>query len=231
VDERLLDAAAANNAAWCDAVCRLRGIDGAHADDAWTSPMRTPDYYPDAVTLRRSVDVSRLLGRIDSSAGCSIKDSFADLALQPHGFSVLFEAQWLHWPAEGQSGGESLRWTQVRDADGLADWDEARGRALVERWDYPAGIVSAADVIVAAGSRAEEVVAGAALCTAAGVVGLANVYATDGRLVEAFRGAAAAAARWRPGAPVVGYETGSDLEAALEAGFEPIGPLSVWLKG
>ena len=231
MDERLAAAAAANNASWCASVCRLVGIEGTRQHDAWTSAVRTPDHYPDAVTLRSMVEVPRLLARIDASTGCSIKDSFADLALEAYGFGVLFEAQWLHWPAEGQSGGESLRWTQVRDADGLADWDEARGRALVERWDYPAGIVSAADVIVAAGSRAEEVVAGAALCTAAGVVGLANVYATDGRLVEAFRGAAAAAARWRPGAPVVGYETGSDLEAALEAGFEPIGPLSVWLKG
>src|SRR4051794_1850107 len=36
----------AENAAWCDLVCA-----GEFRPRAWTSPRRTPEYYPDAVTL------------------------------------------------------------------------------------------------------------------------------------------------------------------------------------
>jgi hypothetical protein len=39
---------------------------------------------------------------------------------------------------------------------------------------------------------------------------------------------AAAAARF-PGLPVVGYESGDALEVASRHGFQPIGPLRVWL--
>ncbi len=90
--------AAYNNAVWCDTVCRARGIDGEFLDDAWVSPQRTPMYYPDAVTLSPQAEV---LDRIDRSPGASVKDSFATLDLSAHGFSVLFDAQWIyHDPAE-----------------------------------------------------------------------------------------------------------------------------------
>lgn len=83
---------AANNAAWCDVVCRSHGVSTRLEDDAWTSQTRTPPFYPDAVSLVRDASVEKLLARIDSSAGCSIKDSFASLDLSEHGFRVLFES-------------------------------------------------------------------------------------------------------------------------------------------
>ena len=43
--------AAANNAAWCDAVCRSHGHAGTFTPPAWLSSHRTPELYPDAVTL------------------------------------------------------------------------------------------------------------------------------------------------------------------------------------
>ena len=231
MDERLAAAAAANNASWCASVCRLVGIEGTREHDAWTSAVRTPDHYPDAVTLRSMVEVPRLLARIDASTGCSIKDSFADLDLESRGFGVLFDAQWLQGPADAAKGRDSAEWAPVRDANGLSAWNAARVPAVGEGWAYPDGILAAPSVVVAAGCRDGEIVAGAVLCAADGVVGLANVFATDGRSAEAFSGAAAAVARWLPGKPVVGYETGDDLESAREAGYEPIGPLRVWLKG
>lgn len=87
--------AAANNAAWCDFVCRKHGLAPVFAADAWTSPHRTPDLYPDAVTLSPEVDVDELLRRIEGGAGSSVKDSFAALDLAPLGFEVLFEAEWI----------------------------------------------------------------------------------------------------------------------------------------
>jgi hypothetical protein len=96
--------AAANNAAWCDFVCRKHGLEPVFAPDAWSCPARTPDLYPDAVTLAPDVDIDALLSRVDARAGCSLKDSFADLDLEPHGFRVLFEAQWIARPARSEAG-------------------------------------------------------------------------------------------------------------------------------
>ncbi|WP_439376618.1 hypothetical protein [Amycolatopsis lexingtonensis] len=78
----------AENASWCDLVCG-----GRFGPRAWTSPTRTPEYYPDAVTLTPDATAADVLPYIDGSAGCSVKDSFATLDLP--GFSVLFEATWL----------------------------------------------------------------------------------------------------------------------------------------
>jgi hypothetical protein len=65
--------AAANNADWCDLVCRAHGVETRFDEDAWTSRTRTPPGYPDAVTLVRDPSVADLLTRIDASVGCSIK--------------------------------------------------------------------------------------------------------------------------------------------------------------
>jgi hypothetical protein len=85
--------AAANNAEWCDLVCGTHGAQTRFEEDAWTSRTRTPPGYPDAVTLVPHPSVSDLLTRIDSAAGCSIKDSFSTLDLTSYGFKVLFDAQ------------------------------------------------------------------------------------------------------------------------------------------
>ena len=47
-------AAARNNAEWCDTVCRVNGCAGRFGGDAWTTARRSPQYYPDAVTLART---------------------------------------------------------------------------------------------------------------------------------------------------------------------------------
>lgn len=81
--------AAAENASWCALVCG----GGRFGARAWTSPRRTPEFYPDAVTLTADATTADVLPLIDASAGCSVKDSFATLELP--GFSVLFEATWI----------------------------------------------------------------------------------------------------------------------------------------
>ena len=80
--------AVAENAAWCALVCG-----GQFGPRAWTSRARTPEFYPDAVTLTPDATAADVLPFVDGSAGCSVKDSFATLELP--GFSLLFEATWL----------------------------------------------------------------------------------------------------------------------------------------
>ncbi|GAB4004008.1 hypothetical protein GCM10029992_47720 [Glycomyces albus] len=98
--QTLVRAAARNNAEWCAAMARTHGTASQFGPQAWTAPARTPQFYPDAVTLVPRADVPTLVDRIDTAApGASVKDSFADLDLTGHGFDVLFESQWIHRPA------------------------------------------------------------------------------------------------------------------------------------
>ena len=234
MDESLVTRAATNNALWCDFVCRMQGIEGALGEDAWTSAVRTPTHYPDAVTVRRAVNAQDILGLVDTTPGCSIKDSYADLDLTPWGFEVLLEGAWICWSPDSlgdhDDSPNSLRWTPLRDADELAEWDNVRGRGILDHGDYPEGILSRPGIVVLGGFRRDEIVGGAVLCEAAGVISLANVFASGIAPAEVFRGAVKAAALRHPATPVVGYETGTDLEAALAAGCQSLGPMAVWRR-
>ena len=117
--------AVANNAAWCDLVCRTHGVTGGFAADAWTAPVRTPPLYPDAVVLRPDADPRSVLDRIDCGSGASVKDSFATLDLAPFGFRVLFDATWIvRSTTSGTLTGETAALAPV-DQDGFAAWEAA----------------------------------------------------------------------------------------------------------
>ena len=88
-----------NNARWCDAVCRAQGLPTRFSDRVWVALRRLADFYPDAVTLSPSASPDEVLRDIDTSPGCSVKDSFASLDLSSYGFEVLFDAEWIHRPA------------------------------------------------------------------------------------------------------------------------------------
>ncbi|WP_371675811.1 hypothetical protein [Streptomyces sp. NBC_01276] len=234
----LVLAAARNNAEWVAAVCR----DGAFSGSVWSSARRTPPLYPDAVSLTPEASAQEVVAGIDTgSPGCSVKDSFASLDLAPAGFEVLFEAQWIHRPA-GPAGrpAPGTQWSEVRTAAELDAWEAA--------WDGAASTglfhadLLARDLVFLAGRSGGRIVAGAVASAGGGVVGVSNLFTVDGAHgagsdpdgAAAAVGAAwaavleAVAARW-PGLPVVGYEQGEDLDAAVRAGFTPIGPLRVWL--
>ncbi len=173
--------AAANNAEWCDVVCRTHGLDPTVDGDAWTSRVRTPPLYPDAVTVAADVSVPGLLARVDASAGCSIKDSFASLDLSAFGFHVLFEAEWMVRPpstgAPASPTAAHTGWEVVRDPEVFASWERAwRGD------DGPVGVLRAdllghPSVTVLAVRDGDRVSAGAVLNRSAGTVGISNVFA------------------------------------------------------
>ena len=63
------------------------------------------------------------------------------------------------------------------------------------------------------------------------VVGVSNLFSVDDDLDRAWSGCLAAVGRLWPGLPVVGYEHGADLTAALRHGFTAAGALRVWWRG
>ncbi len=115
-------AAAGENAQWCSA---MGGVKGEWADTYWHAPGRTGEFYPDAVTLHPTVDVDEMLARIDASSGASVKDSFATLDLEPHGFDVLFDAVWVRTASANEKG--EFDWFQGAE---LEEQLAAGGRAI-----------------------------------------------------------------------------------------------------
>ncbi|MFG1642288.1 hypothetical protein ACGFMK_18535 [Amycolatopsis sp. NPDC049252] len=185
--------AVAENASWCALVCG----GGRFGPRAWTSRRRTPDYYPDAVTLDPRATAADVLPLVDDSPGCSIKDSFATLDLSVEGFAVLFDATWIACgPGVPEPG-----W-QRHTEHGFPVDDSV---VVLARGD---------DVVVAH--------------RGSGVTGLSNFAAAAP--AQRWPGAVAAVASAFPGAPVVGYEHGDALRAALGHGAEPLGPLRVWVR-
>lgn len=223
--------AARNNAEWCDAVCRSRGAATQFRDDAWTTPTRSPTYYPDAVTLVPDLSVADLLSRIDAADGCSVKDSFASLDLTGHGFRVLFDAEWMfRTGAPAAPAGGDARWEVVRAVDSFDEWVEAwRGD------DGPVGVLRAElledeSVAVLAARVGDRVVAGAICNRSANAVGISNFFATDGVTAPTRSGCLALASSHFATATFVGYESGAELAAAHRDGFEVAGQLRVWIR-
>jgi hypothetical protein len=218
--------AAVNNAEWCDCVCRAQGVETRFDEDAWTGRTRTPPFYPDAVTLVPTSSTARVLSRIDTSAGCSIKDSFSSLDLRDHGFRVLFDAQWIVRPTAVPPPPEAgPRWEPVRGADELASWEQAwRGD------DGPTGVFGAelldfSSVTIVGARRGGRVVAGAVLNGSSTVMGISNFFS---EAAEGWSGCLRLATSLFPAATLVGYESGQGLMAARRQGFVTAGPLRVW---
>ncbi|GGK55943.1 hypothetical protein GCM10010094_15480 [Streptomyces flaveus] len=230
----LVQVAARNNAEWCAAMSRSHGLAGEFEAEAWAAQVRTPLYYPDAVTLVSGTDPAALVARIDTTTpGASVKDSFADLDLSEAGFQVLFEAEWIHRPAGvPPATSPDLAWDVAGDPDTLRAWalawDDGDGNADLFR---PELLADPATFVLAGHSADGRVVAGAVATRSDQVVGVSNVFALDGGPDAAWPVVLGAVHRLFPTLPVVGYEHGDDLAVAVRHGFEPVGPLRIWLHG
>lgn len=228
----LLQAAARNNAEWCAAMSRSHGLSSEFGQHAWSAAVRTPPRYPDAVTLVPGADASALLARIDTEApGASVKDSFADLDLTQAGFHVLFDAQWIYRPAGAAVAAADLAWDVVADPRMLRAWalawDAGEGNADLFR----PGLLDDPATFVLVGRRGDgHVVCGAVASRSDHVVGISNVFALEGGADAAWPGVVDVVHRLFPALPIAGYEHDDELNAALRHGFEPIGPLRIWLK-
>jgi hypothetical protein len=221
-------AAARNNAEWCDLVCRIHGAATAFHADAWVTATRSPPAYPDAVTLHDPAAADDLLGRIDSTAGCSVKDSFASLDLAGRGFRVLFDAEWIHRPvATATTAAHGLRWSVATTADDIDVWAAAHGGGAVFQ---PTLLDDPTVAVLSATDREGRVAAGAIGNRSRTVVGLSNLFTVSADIDQAWSGAVAALSIIFPDLPLVGYERGEDLAAAHRAGFVSIAPLRVWLS-
>jgi hypothetical protein len=224
-------AAAADNAKWCDLVARSHGLQ-THCDQAaWSSQSRTPPFYPDAVTLIPRPDIPALLARIDTSPGCSVKDSFGVLDLEPAGFRVLFEADWIARPAAVTvSTPDGTSWRRIMRAGDLARWEEAWQSGAGPGNLFRLAILDHDWVAVLAAWHDGQIAAGAIVTGNPAVAGISNFFAHPAAGLGAWPGCLALAGSLFPGKTLVGYAAGDELTEAQRHGFERIGHLRVWIS-
>lgn len=225
-------AAARNNADWCALVCRSHGIPNTVGEAVWCSARRTPQYYPDAVTLRPGATPGDFLTEVDTaSPGCSVKDSFATLDLTPDGFVELFTAQWIHRPAGLPAPATpALRTVPVSTAAQLRRWQTAWHGGDASPDVFRPALLDEPSVLVLALYDGDALSGGVVLNRSSGLVGLSNLFAiADGDGAAVWSSAVTAAAINFPALPLVGYEHGDDLALANACGFDTLGTLRVWL--
>ncbi|MBB3309256.1 hypothetical protein FHT78_000985 [Rhizobium sp. BK196] len=229
-----LRAAISNNAFWCDAVCKALGSPGEFTATLWFHRRGTPPFYPDAVTLteadgEQTETIETLI--ISEKRDWAIKDSYAALDLAPLGFKLLFEAEWIgmRTPVSTPS---PITWQRMESAADLAQWEvewsKANGPVTQKIFTEP--LLHDPEIAFLLGFEHGKAVGGGILNHHAGVVGHSNLFAEARHDETIRRGLIARAAELYPGEPLVGYERGDDLDEALHAGFELLGPLRVWLK-
>jgi hypothetical protein len=241
------EAAAHNNAAWCSALCAAHGDSGHWTASAWLRRTLAPPYYPNLVTLRRAIDhvaLAALLQELPQNGPCAVKDSFARLTLDGHGFRVLFDARW-HWRDPATAGrlpaAAALRWRRVDTPATLAAWEaawwrgtEPEARGLRPRL-FPDALLQRPDLLFIAGHDGPQLAAGGVWSRsqapgAGAVLGLSCCFGAAEGDPSVTAALVREAERWCPGLPQAGYESANAEVQAQACGFTCAGPLRVWLR-
>ena len=237
--------AARNNALWCDAVCHAHGVPGECLSTVWLNRSVPPRFHPNLIVVSDSgvqditLEHIRDLMSLPLAANWSVKDSFFNLELGPLGFDALFQATWI-WRETGVGtvGGLStdVRWSRVTASEDLANWEASwaghsrTSQARSAPAQFPSSLLTDPEHVFIAGFEGREIVAGGIANRTGNVVGLSNVFVNSGDTIAAWTGLVAAIERAFPDSPLVGYERGAALDAALAGGFMAIGPLRVWAR-
>jgi hypothetical protein len=233
-------AAARNNAAWYGAMFRAHGLPDELSPSVWLSRAQPPPYHSNLVVISDAPNDAlthiRALMALPLSPGWTLKDSFYTLELGALGFEVLFEATWIWCEPRPHGASPAMGWTRIKSPAELLAWEEgwlgdagnadAHGRPA----QFPPSLLADPGVAFFACHRGQELVAGGIANRAAGVVGLSNVFVASAEPRAVWAGLIDAALAAFPGLPLVGYQRGAALDAAMACGFGPIGPLRVWMR-
>lgn len=229
VDSRAISAAQ-NNADLYEAVFTSHGVGFDRLPFALVGRDRPPPYYSNLTVLRPGhadavrEQLSSLARRFGGAVG--FKDSFAEFDPLDDGFRLLFEAQWI-WRA-ATSPQKAASWRRIDNAADLALWEEAwkAGGSPTERRMFNTAMLSMPDIHFLGRRTDDGFDAGCIANLSADCIGISNVFsrtASD----AVFACAAQAVADIDGRLPIVGYESGDDLEKARRAGFETVGALRV----
>lgn len=231
VDERAI-CAANNNADWYEAMFSIHGLKYKREPYAFVAKDVPPPYYsqltvqsPGNETAVLS-ELAALVDRFDGTIG--LNDSFSELDLEKNGFRILFIASWI-WRSP-RLVSMPVGWDCVTDASDLLLWEDAwkRGGSPTSRQMFPETFLARDDVIFLGQKTEGRFTAGCIANKSAASRGLSNVFAEEPSELAFSEAADAVAAICEP-LPIVGYESGDDLDYADKAGFSTVGDLRILL--
>jgi hypothetical protein len=206
--------------AWYDDVFALHDVPTACDEQLWRALADPPPYHSVAKTLQRGVPTSAVLAAVRGPG--SVADSFADLDLP--GFTVLFEATWVHHRG-GTSGGVPATWSVITSPELLALWSRRHGYVGV----LTAALLDRPAFTVLGCFDGEDLVGGAVLHDGSRTVGLSNTWAVQGHTLD-WDELLTAAHAIHPGRAVTDYARGEDLQNLLGSGFQAVGTQRVWAR-
>jgi len=222
VDPRAV-VAARNNADWYAMMFDIHGLRYERTPDAFQAIDKPPAYHSSMTLLapRIGKETLALVAEQARRSDFGIKDSFCHLDLAEMGLAELFSASWI-W-CESPLHAATDHWIRIESEQDLAVWEVAWTDASPARHrQFPAAILDRSDVAVFGRVATSGFDAGAIGNISPDCVGMSNVFGET-----AMAPAAALVAEFGFGVPVVGYERGDDLAAALNIGFEAAGQLRV----
>lgn len=211
---------------WYEDIFALHGIGSRIVDGLWRSSGPPPALHSDVVSMEPTATPDALRAALAGRPSWGYKDAFANLPPSAPSGELLFEATWIHReaPEEPRRRAPAMPWRALRTADELARWNAG--------WDTDEvllpGLLERGRVAILGRFEGDDIAAGAIARLGSGTVHVSNVHGSDGRTVDWHELLVAVAAVF-PGRELVGYERGDDLEAAMAAGFVPVGPLRVWI--
>ena len=218
-----LRAAVDASVGWYEDICALHGITTVLRGGLWSAVGPPPPLHSGVVVVEPGVTADQVLTRLSTTAG-GVKDSFASVDLAAYGWSLLFSASWLHRPPAPPARALPPGWTVVRTVERLASWTAGHDTAEV----LLPGLLRSGHLAVLERQVDGVAVAGAVARLGSGTVDVSNVHASPGHDLD-WNELAAAVAHLFPDRPLVGYERGDDLDAALAGGCEVTGGLRVWV--
>ena len=208
---------------WYEDLCALHGVGSTIANGLWSSIEAPPPLHSDAVVVEPSVTLDEVRMRLDGRTHAGLKDSFGTVKADAAGMEILFSATWIHRePRDLPAAG---RWAAVRDEEELATWTATHDTANV----LLPGLLARGHFRILARRVEGSIVAGAVARLGSGGVDVSNVHAVPGTAVD-WNELAADIGDIFPGRPMVGYERGDALRAAIDGGFQAIGDLRVWAR-
>ncbi len=230
-----------NNALWCNTVCKSHGNPGEFLEDIWINRHTSPPFYPNAVTLQNGdktdVQNREIMQLMDSNLPeeWAVKDSFAALDLSDLGFSILFQAEWIHLDSQksfASSPNSKISIDIIQDGNELLAWEAAWYGSTDgdRRRIFLPSLLHYQNTAIISAKQNETIVAGVIASENSGVVGISNLFYPESGGLENCTACLEKVFEAFPGLPLVGYESGEELDIMQKLGFKSIGNLRVWLR-
>jgi len=229
VDQRAI-IAANNNAHLYEAMFDAHGLRHTRLPFAFLGQDAPPPSYSNLTILAPNqqddcrAEIAKLAQVFAGRVG--LKDSFCQMELAANGFTPLFKASWL-W-REASASADPGNWQTVETPADLLLWEQAwkSSGSPTPQCMFPPQLLCHPDVHFLGEFFDGAFQAGCIANRSADCIGISNVFAATPSAATYPRATAAVAAL-DPNLPIVGYESGDDLDRALTAGFETTGTLRI----